>query len=163
MGFDISALPEGVAKRITPTPEGCWKWTGAVTTRGYGVKWWHGVRVNAHRLVYHLLADDSLAISPGRGRGDCDVVDHLCRNRWCVNPEHLEATTQRINATRGGTSALGTGKTSQYVGVDWCPRDQRWTARIRVSRDRRLYLGAFDSETDAAEAYQKALADLSDS
>lgn len=74
-------------------PGGCWLWTGA-TVRGYG-KLTRGGRgeghVLAHRLSYELL------IGP---IPDGLQIDHLCRVRNCVNPDHLEAVTQLENIRR---------------------------------------------------------------
>jgi hypothetical protein len=90
--------------------EGCWTWNGNRQSQGYGV---YGKRVKyAHRLSYE------------RHKGSIPEglhIDHLCRNRLCVNPDHLEAVTQRINTLRGmspGAISLRTGR---------CKRDHEWT------------------------------------
>lgn len=70
----------------------CWLWTGWVAGNGYGRLGWKGGSVAAHRLAYQLY------------RGEIDdglVIDHLCRNRRCVNPSHLEPVTQGENVKRG--------------------------------------------------------------
>lgn len=69
----------------------CWEWTGAKTPQGYGThclnyKYWR-----AHRLAYVLLVGD---IPEGL------VLDHLCGNKGCVNPKHLEPVTQGENVRR---------------------------------------------------------------
>lgn len=70
----------------------CWNWTGFIGTNGYG-QFSVGRRlINAHRWSYE---DQVGPISEGL------VLDHLCRNRACVNPKHLEPVTQQINAMRG--------------------------------------------------------------
>lgn len=74
----------------------CWEWVGAHTSRGYG-NFWSGSRyVAAHIFAYSLLVG-----SVPRGLD----LDHLCRNRSCVNPEHLEPVTRRENTLRGETPA----------------------------------------------------------
>lgn len=73
----------------------CWKWGASMTAGGYG-KFSAGTgewRL-AHRVSYELFVGP---ISKGM------QIDHLCRNTWCVNPEHLEAVTGRVNVLRGNT------------------------------------------------------------
>lgn len=77
--------------KVCPITE-CWIWTGAVATNGYGA-----IRVNrktrrAHRIAYEAL------VGPVPSGLD---LDHLCRNRACVNPKHLEPATRSINCSRG--------------------------------------------------------------
>jgi len=92
-------------KKVKKT-EGCWEWTAYIRRDGYG-QW--GTRymklapLVAHRVSYCLL------IGPIR---EGMTIDHLCRNRKCVNPEHLEMVTQRENILRGvGLSAMNARKT----------------------------------------------------
>jgi len=77
----------------------CWPWTGAIEKTGYGrVKHDGKVRL-AHRVAY--------SIAKGAVPGGLHV-DHLCRNRRCCNPAHLEAVTQRENTLRGNSpNAIG--------------------------------------------------------
>jgi hypothetical protein len=77
--------------------EGCWDWTGAFSSNGYGhyfVGREHGQSksVRAHRFAYELSVGDI---------PEDLVIDHLCRNRGCVNPAHLEPVTTRENIVRG--------------------------------------------------------------
>ena len=81
-------------KYIPEPMSGCWLWIGAVSVNGYGK-----LKVNrrtklAHRVVYEDLVGP---IPAGL------TLDHLCRNRQCVNPRHLEPVTLRINTLRGET------------------------------------------------------------
>ena len=72
--------------------DGCWVWTGAVSTGGYGRIGIDGNRLaQAHRVAYQLYVGP---IPEGLH------VDHLCRNRLCVNSDHLEAVTQAENNRR---------------------------------------------------------------
>ena len=79
-------------------PDGCWEWTGPRHKTSYGrVNLWKNGRtysVNAHRIVYMLLVDDV---------PEDMVIDHLCRNRICVNPQHHEVVTGPENTRRGAT------------------------------------------------------------
>lgn len=68
--------------------DGCWEWTGSHDREGYG-RFQHNA---AHRAAYERLIGP---IPPGL------VIDHLCRNRGCQNPAHMEAVTIGENARRG--------------------------------------------------------------
>lgn len=70
----------------------CWEWTGSVTSRGYGSFWVNGKAAPAHLWAYESL---QCAVPAGLR------LDHLCRNRPCVNPWHLEPVTNRVNILRG--------------------------------------------------------------
>lgn len=70
----------------------CWVWTGALTRKGYGHFSVNSGYFGAHRFAYlHYRG----LIPPGM------VLDHLCRVRHCVNPDHLEPVTSAENTRRG--------------------------------------------------------------
>ena len=76
----------------------CWVWTAFKHPDGYGAFWAAaGKMVRAHRWVYANLEGPIL---------EGLELDHLCRNRACVNPDHLEPVDHRVNVQRGLTSAL---------------------------------------------------------
>lgn len=98
------------------TEDGCWEWTGYRNARGYG-----RVMARPHgRFLVHRLA---LAYTTGE---DLDglVVDHLCGNPPCFNPDHLDATTQRINLARGDTfNSENLAKTHCKHGHEFTPEN----------------------------------------
>lgn len=74
----------------------CWIWTAHVESKGYGQFRQDGRSVMAHRAFYEMLVGP---IPDGM------TIDHLCRNRRCVRPEHLEPVTNRENVLRGTNRA----------------------------------------------------------
>jgi hypothetical protein len=105
----------------------------------------------AHRLAWELINGPV----PGGMQ-----LDHLCRNRGCVSPSHLELTTQRENTTRVLSCALKQDSTSKYPGVCWDKQRQRWLAQITVNGKRRhlsYHPPTPEGEWQAANAYQAAL------
>ena len=97
----IHSLPESnalavvrrlaVAARYEPST-GCIVWAAARDRHGYGRMNALGIDTGAHRLAWLAIMGDI--------PGDL-VVDHLCRNRACVNPAHMELVTNRENGLRG--------------------------------------------------------------
>lgn len=79
-------------EKYTPEPmSGCWLWTGQ-THMGYGYFWDGRTMARAHRWAYKRFVGD---VPEGL------VLDHKCRVRSCVNPDHLEPVTNQENGRRG--------------------------------------------------------------
>ena len=70
----------------------CWIWTASVNEHGYGQFRFNGKTSKAHRVSYELIYGSIDAML---------VIDHLCKNRLCVNPDHLDLTSQKENVRRG--------------------------------------------------------------
>jgi hypothetical protein len=101
----------------------CWEWTGSINLKGYGSlsvkvgdKW---IKRPAHRLVWIALCGP---MPEGL------QLDHLCRLRRCVNPDHLEPVTLRVNVLRGiGLTAQNALKTHCKRGhCDWRHNSAGW-------------------------------------
>ena len=71
---------------------GCWSWTGCTQSRGYGVF----AITRTHNMLAHRFAYEAL-VGP---IPDGMTIDHLCFNRRCVSPEHLEPVPLSINVKR---------------------------------------------------------------
>ncbi len=82
-------LIEKFLPKIKVVDNGCWEWQGCEVGRGYGG--FNGTY--AHRFSYELF--NNTIIPAGL------TIDHLCRNRKCVNPDHLEAVSLKENILRG--------------------------------------------------------------
>lgn len=83
---------DNVLLRVVPDPGGCWIWAGRRGRDGYGYIDAGNRAHTAHRYMYEQFV------------GEVDAalhLDHLCRVRCCVNPEHLEPVTPRENMRRG--------------------------------------------------------------
>jgi hypothetical protein len=84
-----------IERRITSkieVDESCWNWLGFHDRDGYGrFSLDPKTQRGAHRVVYELVRGP---IPEGM------VIDHLCRNRGCVNPDHMEVVTPVVNSNR---------------------------------------------------------------
>lgn len=109
-------LASRLAGRIVVDPStGCHVWQGYRDRDGYGQVKVDGVKINAHRVSYALHNGELI---PGFH------IDHLCRNRSCINPNHLEQVTPEENTRRGLTTSL-TADTVAIIKTRLCDGDRR--------------------------------------
>lgn len=122
-------MPERFWSKVAPCPmSGCWLWAGRCTWDGYGALEVKGRHHSAHRLAYSVLRGP---IAKGMH------TDHLCRVRCCVNPDHLEVVTPRVNILRGeGRAAINATRTHCPKGhpydtenTIWRNESGRWVGR----------------------------------
>ncbi len=115
----------------------CWNWDAYVDPDGYGRFVLNGRTFRAHRASYVLF------IGP---IPDGLEIDHLCRNRGCVNPSHIEAVSRRTNWLRSQSpSAINLSKTHCINGHAFD------TANTRTGRNGMRYCRRCNA--DAAARY----------
>lgn len=121
----------------------CWEWTGSKTHRGYGAFAPDRKVMPAHRFAYHMANPDM---------DHTLVVDHICRNRGCVNPSHLRLMTNKENVLCGvGPTAVNAKKTAcpkghPYAGKNLCIDNRgrrvcRECTRVRKAKRNRSKAG----------------------
>lgn len=112
-------LKEKFMRTISINEKGCWEWTAGKTSKGYGAMYVSGIQFSTHRISYMMSVGE---IPKGLD------LDHLCRNRVCCNPSHLEAVTRQINLLRGLTLvAANAAKTH-------CPKGHEYNEQNTITR-----------------------------
>ena len=102
---------------VSPEPNsGCWLWMGTGDANGYGMfrRTRSRAMSRAHRVAFELFIGPIPATL---------ILDHKCRVRGCVNPDHLEPVTYKENAVRGDTGINSARKTHCPAGHEYNERN----------------------------------------
>jgi len=109
---------ERILANIVVTESGCWEWQN-FRDNGYG-RIWVGSRTDGSRRLtssHRVAYEEFVGPIP-----DGMVIDHLCRNPPCCNPEHLEPVTQQVNV-----AVRGRGPVARQLRQTHCKRDHEFT------------------------------------
>jgi hypothetical protein len=132
--YDATVAARFWAKVDRRGDDDCWPWRAQVTGDGYG-GFYTGRTIGAHRVAYELVRGP---IPEGL------VIDHLCRNRLCVNPYHMEPVTNAENVRRGISGYVNGFRTHchnghPYDAGSWVRRGGRECKICKAARMRRYY------------------------
>ncbi len=121
--------------RVDKTAQ-CWNWTGSTDSGGYGQIRVSGRLVKVHRLSWEIT----------QGKLPPSIqLDHQCRNKVCVNPDHLLPTGQMMNNENRG---LPKNNRSGFRGVSWYAPMKLWVAKVGHA-GKQYHVGYFETALDA--------------
>lgn len=134
--------------RTTISADGCWVWSGTLDRSGYGKINVAGKTWSTHRLAF---------ITFGPAFDHTLTLDHLCRNRACWRPEHLEPVTMRDNLLRGeGWAGSNARKTHCPQGHEYTEANTRYRSRKRAGRTSVLERDCKQCARDRKQRVRKA-------
>ncbi len=137
------------AKVEVHQPAGCWEWTGTVLGDGYGqFSIWRVGAFMSHRLAYSLLVSNV----------PTDMqIDHLCRNRSCCNPDHLQPVSGITNMRRGYSPfGINAKKTHCKNGHEFTPENTFYFPSQNGKRTCRACWMAKSATESGKEAQRRA-------
>lgn len=128
------------AKAVRDPETECWEWIACRNSWGYGQFDAPGFRY-AHRFAYSYLVGP---IPEGL------TIDHLCRNRGCVNPDHLEACRMGVNTLRGNAP------TAKHARKTHCSRGHAFDeANTRITAQGHRVCRKCKAENSSAYGYRR--------
>lgn len=113
--------------KISAKDDGCWVWIGSISDKGYGIYHHKGKRRPAHRASYDMFVG---FIEKNT------VIDHTCRNRSCVNPDHLREVSSNVNSLENTNSHI-----AKFAGKTHCINGHEFTEENTVVKSVGVYGG----------------------
>lgn len=113
--------------KISAKDDGCWVWIGSISDKGYGIYHHKGKRRPAHRASYDMFVG---FIEKNT------VIDHTCRNRSCVNPDHLREVSSNINSLENTNSHI-----AKFARKTHCINGHEFTEENTVVKSVGVYGG----------------------
>lgn len=133
-------LAERLKSGCTVMPSGCWEWHRYRNDAGYGCLSVGNKKTEAYRASYETFVGP---VPTGL------ELDHLCRNRGCINPDHLEPVTKKVNVLRGFNACANNARKTR------CKHGHELTAIVESGRNRRRCLTCQDAAVARYQARKR--------